>query len=157
VSSKWKVKRPPEPRGGRRTPRPRGQQRDRPGWVWVLSIWSAYGALGAIILLPVNSHFPTASPQHQSVIDVVLSLVIAILSAAAAVSLFRLKRTALQLWIASAVAGVVAVAAHAGTNEAYRHQLTSIPRALIVGASSLVSFLVIAYLVRLRNRGVLGE
>ena len=137
-------------------PAPQG----RPALVWVIFLYFCFSVLGGAVSVYFASQgsLPMPAPQREyfaslGVFDWLLSGLGLCLSLAAAIQLFRLKKSALVLWSALLVYGLLSLV--------YQLTLTSWWHA--VGIPGLTGYCIglavqaaiVGYSVRLRSRGVL--
>ena len=137
------------------------EQRRRPVLVWVITIFEVIGIIGGVYTaIAALSGNPVGGPQAEqytrflTTYDHLATLLISAISAAATVELFRLKRRALPLLIASFAAGLLI----AGYNFAFRPDYRAMFDA--VGYWSLLvgwglNIAIIAYVWWLRSNEVL--
>jgi hypothetical protein len=134
--------------------------RGRPVLVWIITVVLGFGVVfSAISTMPLLAGSPIggeAVGQQLSYLrpfDHVVSLVVALVSLLALIALFRLKRSALPLFIGAFALGL----ANVGLNSAFRPEYRAafqFPGAywsLAVGG--LINLAIIAYIWRLSARG----
>src|SRR5438132_8511029 len=104
MSSRWRVKRPPQPPITPALRRTQSHSTGKPAWVIAISIIFAYFAVSSIVSSLLFSRLLSATDRADSV-DIGFRLAAAVVTLIAVVALFRLKRSALPLWIAVLVVG----------------------------------------------------
>lgn len=140
---------------------PEPGKRGRPAMVWVISLFLGFGvvfgAISTIALLaghPIGGEPTARAAAHLTVLDHLSALVMAALSAGAVVSLFRLKRSALPLFGGVFALGLASLLLNASFRPAYRAMFEG-PGLYSAAAGWLINLAILAYVWRLRARGVL--
>ncbi len=129
--------------------------------VWVICIFLGsgvvFGAISTIALLaghPIGGEAAVRATAHLTALDHTFSLVMYALSAVAVIALFRLRRSALPVFALAFVLGVASVLLNALLRPEYR-ALFQAPAFYTVAAGWLINLAILAYVWRLRARGIL--
>ena len=131
----------------------------RPRWVWVITVFLAFGivfgAIGSIAsLIGVGGPETAAATQHLVPLDHAMGLVNIAISAVAAVQFFRLRRQAFGLFVAAFALGLLYFSGSLLLRPSYR-EMFDIAAILSMTVGWLVNIAIIAYVWKLRERGIL--
>jgi hypothetical protein len=129
--------------------------RKRPGWLWLLIVLYAYVGVAGLFSPLFTRSFPATSPYHQGVVEIAVGLTDSVLLIAAAVALFRLRRTALALLVSELGLSILSTTYSVATDAPYRVQFLTPGRIAVTIVGLVISFLMIRYVWRLEQRGVL--
>jgi hypothetical protein len=133
----------------------------RPVMVWVICVFLGFGivfgATSTIALLagrPIGGQEAALATAHLKPMDPIFSLLMSGLSGLAVVALFRLKGSALPLFLAALGLGAASLLLNGLLRPEYRAVLDRAGLAsLIIGWG--INLAILAYVWRLRTRGVL--
>ena len=136
-------------------------QPGRPLLVWVITVLAAFGLLfdmvGTILLLaghPIGGDEAAQAAQFLGSFDHLATLAIDALSAIAVIALFRLKRSALPLFLAAFAATAAFVLLESLFHAEYR-ALFQGAAVLANAAGWLINVAIVAYVWRLHARSIL--
>jgi hypothetical protein len=127
----------------------------RPGWVWFLIVLYGYSGVSGLFAPLIIQSFPTTSPYHQGAMEIAFGLIDSMLLIAIAVALFRLRSTAIRLFIAELGLSVFSTIYNVSTDAPYRGQFFTPARLIFTIVGFAITFVIIRYLIRLEQRGVL--
>ena len=133
----------------------------RPVMVWVISLFLGFGvvfgSIGSIALLaghPIGGEEAARAMAHMTALDHFFALFMSAISAWALVALFRLKRSALPVFLVAFGLGMASVLLNSLFRPEYR-ALFDGPGLYSLAAGWLINLAILAYVWRLRVRGVL--
>lgn len=131
----------------------------RPGWVWAISVFLAFGVvfgtLGSVVAMTgMGGPETAAATQHFVPLDHAVGLLNIAISAVGAVQFFRLRRQALALFVTAFALGLLYFSGSMLLRPSYREMFDA-AAILSMAVGWLVNVAIIAYAWKLRRRGIL--
>lgn len=137
-------------------------ERSRPVWVWIILVLTGFGVLGVLIhILIAAGAMPLDEMTAQyynnlSPLDHILNTAGPLLAFLASIYLFKLKRTALKLWVAYGVLYGLTLLKFSMSENWHTFQVESgNPTALTISFGIFTTFAIIFYAYRLDSKGFL--
>lgn len=132
----------------------------RPGWVWVISLFYIFSFVVTFLIFSLIFSGVIPLPENQKhyfenlgIMGQMIMLVSSILSLAAAITLFRLKKLTVKLWLAKLLLDIVSIVYNIVTTNWLQTTGSSGIVGMFVGLAIVIS--IYLYTKRLDARGFL--